>query len=290
MPEDPRPPATVPDRIHTPLLTLITQQSLDEDYLHLAERRAAGGERPTRRRGLGTASVVVAVFGLLATVAAVQNSQQADVASASRASLIANIDERRADVAHLQGRIVDLRELNVALQDRLDRLTAEEKSAVTRTTRLAAVTGFGAVTGPGVRVTVDDGPGGALVTDRDLRPLVDGLWGAGAEAIAINGHRLTARSAIRNSGAAIHVNVRPLSPPYVVLAIGNPGTLQADLMETTSGLTFRSIAEYEGFPWTMDNVDDLSLPAAPARMLRLRSATEGSADHVASRDPKEAPQ
>lgn len=279
---------TAAERVNTPLLTLITQQSLDEDYRHVAERRAEQGGTPTHRRRLGTATVVVAVFGLLVTVAAVQTSQRAGVASASRASLIANIDRERADVAARQERIVDLRELDVSLQDNLDDVTAAVQGGLARVQRLETITGFGAVTGPGVRVVVHDGDGFA-VRDRDLRPLVDGLWNAGAEAISINGQRLTARSPIRNSGAAIHVNFRPLSPPYVVLAIGDPRTLQADLMETTSGLTFRDTAAHFGFSWTMDNVDRLSLPPAPPRLLRLDWAVRGSAKENLAKRRKEPP-
>jgi uncharacterized protein YlxW (UPF0749 family) len=288
MPETPS-PAPVPDRFGTPLLTMITQQSLDEDYRHVAERRASGAD-PAAGRRLGTASVVVAVFGLLVTVAAVQNSEQADVASASRATLIANIEDRRDDVAALQDRIVRLRELNISLQDRRDEVASEAAATIARTRARAAVTGFEAVTGPGVRVTVDDAPDGSAVRDRDLRPLVDGLWNAGAEAVAVNGQRLTARTAIRNSGAAIRVNNRSLSPPYVVLAIGDPRTLQADLMETTSGLIFRDTADSLGFPWTMDNEDRLSLPAAPARLLRLRATVEGTAEQNRTKHNKETPQ
>ena len=82
----------------------------------------------------------------------------------------------------------------------------------------------------------------------DLALLVNGLWRAGAEAIAINGQRLTARSAIRNSGAAINVNGRPpLSPPYVVTAIGDTKTLQADLLDTSTGLAFQNGADALGF-------------------------------------------
>ena len=288
MSEATRPASGPVDRVNVPLLTLITQQSLDEDYLHVAERRAATGSAAPRRRSLGTATVVIAAFGLLVTIAAVQNSEQAGVASESRSSLITNIEDRKADVAALQDRIVDLRELDVSLQDNLDDVSAAAQTAQARAQRLAAATGFAPVTGPGVRITVDDGDRVA-VRDRDLRPLVDGLWNAGAEAIAINGQRLTARSPIRNSGVAIHVNFRPLSPPYVILAIGDRASLQANLMETTSGLTFRDTAANYGFPWTMDNEDRLSLPGAPQRLLRLRWTGEGNASSLDQRRKETAP-
>lgn len=280
------------ERAITPLLTLITQQSLDEDYQHAAERRARGQDRPPRHATavhLG-AVTVVAVFGVLVTVAAVQTSAGQDVRSASRSTLIAQIDNGRAELAQLQRRTVKLRELNVGLQAHLDEVSSKALAAQGREQRLATATGFGAVTGPGVRVTVDDAPNGTQVRDQDLQPLVNGLWQAGAEAIAVNGQRLTARSAIRNSGVAIRVNNRSLSPPYVVTAIGNEKTLQADLMQTTSGLEFRSTVQNLGFPWTMDNVDRLYLPAAPARVARLRSAVTGTADQLSQQHVKETPQ
>lgn len=287
-PTAPAPPAN--DRVSTPLLTLITQQSLDEDYRHAAERRAADPD--SRRRPHRFAAVVVAVFGVLVTVAALQTREGQDVRTASRTTLISQIDEGRANLAELQRRIVRLRELNVGLQTQLDGVTAQQLAAETREQRLAAVTGFGPVTGPGVRITVDDNPDGTLVRDRDLRLAVNGLWKAGAEAIAVNGNRLTARSAIRNSGIAIRVNNRSLSPPYVIAAIGDEKTLQADLMQTTSGLAFRDTVEHLGFPWSMDNVDQLALPAAPPRVARLRSAVQGTAEQNQNQNQyrKEAPQ
>ncbi|MGY2703606.1 DUF881 domain-containing protein [Nocardioides sp. HB32] len=285
MPDTAAPPN---DRVNTPLLTLITQQSLDEDYRHVADRKAL--EPGAQRRTSGIAAVVVAVFGVLVTVAALQTQQGEDVRSASRTTLITQIDEGRANLSELQRRIVRLRELNVGLQSHRDEVTSDQLGAEARVQRLAASTGFGAVTGPGVKITVDDNPDGTLVRDRDLRPAVNGLWQAGAEAIAVNGNRLTARSAIRNSGIAIRVNNRSLSPPYVITAIGNENTLQANLMQTTSGLVFRNTVESLGFPWSMDNADQLFLPAAPPRIARLRSAEAGTAEQNQNQHRKEAPQ
>jgi uncharacterized protein YlxW (UPF0749 family) len=285
-------PETAPptDRANTPLLTLITQQSLDEDYRVVAERRAAeNGGTPPRRRPHRTAGLVVAAFGLLVTIAAVQTSQNEGVADASRTSLIQQIEASRADVAYLQRRVVRMREHILSLQSDLDDLTAEQQAAAVRRERLETTSGFGPVHGPGVRVTVDDAPAGERVTARDLRPLVNGLWEAGAEAISINGQRLTTRSAIKNSGDAIQIYY-PLSPPFVVQAIGDPRTLQANLMETSSGLLFRDIATNRGFPRTMDNVEeDMSLPAAPARLLRLRNAVDANSEQIPN-PQKETPQ
>lgn len=283
---DTEPPGQLPDRVTMPLLSLITQQSLDEDYRHVAERRSTQAPRPSHGRPHRTAAVVIAVFGLLVTIAAVQTSRNASVNDASRVTLVRQITAERDRVSSLQDQIVRLRERNVGLQERLGQVTSTAQAAVARMRRLETNTGFVAVSGPGVRATVDDAPNGdpaQAVRDEDLALLVDGLWSAGAEAIAINGQRLTTLSAIRNSGPAIHVNGRPLAPPYTVLAIGDTRTLQADLLDSTHGSEFYSLARQLQFVFELRNEDSMNLPAAPDRLLRLRHATAGTAgpdDHI----------
>jgi uncharacterized protein YlxW (UPF0749 family) len=288
---------TLPDRSHIPLLTLITQESLDEDYQQVARKRAARagqgtGESVERlgRRATWMAAAVVGVFGLLVTVAAVQTSERSGVADAGRASLVGQIEQRRDQQAALQRRIIETRDSNVAEQDALDGATAAERTVEDRVERLGATTGFGPVRGPGVVITVKDAPGGEAVRDKDLALLVNGLWEAGAEAISINGKRLTARSALRNSGEAINLNgAPPLSPPYVVSAIGDNRTLEADLLDTSTGLAFSNVADALGFPVKTRDVDDLRLPAATSpRLLRLSHAVKRTADDNRKPDDKES--
>lgn len=265
----------LPPRVTTPLLTLITQQSLDEDYLHVAERRAAGlGSAPTSRPQL-RAAVVLALFGVIVMTAVVQNARNADTDQAGRATLITRIDDERAAVRALQARIGRLTAADAAAEETLTATTASAVAAQTRVRRLQIRTGYLAVSGPGVRITVTEPQGGTeAVRDTDLRRLVNGLWQAGAEAIAINGQRLTVLSAIRNSDVVVNVNYQPLRPPYVVTAIGDPRTLQADLLNSQGGSEFIGLARQYGFGVDVQNVDGdngLTLPAAPER--RLRSAT-----------------
>jgi len=262
------------DRARRPLLDVITQESLDEDYQHVAEQKrsaAAAGTAPTRRPRF-VATAVVAAFGLLVTVAALQTSNASGVTSASREELQRQIKERGDEVGTLQEELVRQRARNIRLQDQLDTVSGAERTASKRVTRMGAVAGYTPVSGPGVVITVDDAPSGEAVRDEDLALLVNGLWEAGAEAISINGKRLTARSALRNAGAAINLNgPPPLSPPYVVSAIGDNGSLEADLLNTTTGLRFVNVADALGFPVTTKKVDNLDLPAATLR--KPRSAT-----------------
>ncbi|GAA4754606.1 hypothetical protein GCM10023350_45050 [Nocardioides endophyticus] len=286
---------TVPDRARTPLLTLITQESLDEDYQHVAEQRAAARARQgvedhgaggSGRRGHWVAAAVVAAFGMLVTVAAVQTSEGSGVADANRESLLHQIDQRRDQSAQLQGRILRLSERNVGLQDALNEVTDAERTTANRVDRLAAQAGYGPVRGPGIVITVDDAPNGEAVRAEDLALLANGLWAAGAEAIAINDRRLTARSAIFNSGAAINIRFTPpLSPPYVVSAIGDNKALEANLLDTSTGLAFSNAADALGFQVTTDRRDEIDLPAAELRP--PHDAVMGTAEENRRPDGKE---
>jgi uncharacterized protein YlxW (UPF0749 family) len=61
-----------------------------------------------------------------------------------------------------------------------------------------------------------------LVGSRDIRAVVDDLWLAGAEAVSVNGERLTATSSIIDIGSSVLVNSAYLAPPYQLTALGPP--------------------------------------------------------------------
>ncbi|MBS46078.1 MAG: hypothetical protein CMH83_23450 [Nocardioides sp.] len=259
-----------------PLLELITHQSLDADYLVAAEKRVAGGPSGSRRRGLGVATAVVGVFGLLAATAFVQTSRDADADQASRTTLISRIGDERARVAEGQEESARLLEANTSLEDTVRTLAADEQTTEAQQRRLKARTGFLAVTGPGITVVVtqvDDADDNQVVQDGDLQLLVNGLFEAGAEAVAVNGQRIAAGTAIRVSGDAIEVNGVGIAPPYTLEAIGDRRTLPARLFETTSGLQFAGIASRFGIGYEVSATDELMLSAAPGRLQRLRTAT-----------------
>ncbi|GAA4098427.1 DUF881 domain-containing protein [Nocardioides kongjuensis] len=270
------------DRARTPLLTLITQEALDRDYQVAASRAAtlaAGGAGETGPRHGYRVGVVVVVglFAMLVTVAGVQTSQDSDVADASRASLIDRIEARRATVSRLQDEAARLRTANASAETELRTLGARLSALRARVSEVGALTGFAPVTGSGVRVRLDNPPYAGpdeQLRDSDLALLVDGLWAAGAEAIAVNGQRLNAHGGITNVGEAIEVNGVGVAPPFTILAIGDRRTLASKFADSQAGLRFLSLARQYGFEQKMDNVDDLHLPAAPGALGRLRSAEQ----------------
>ncbi len=143
------------DRARTPLLTLITQQALDEDYEVAARRRATREPREPRGRSRQAAVVAMAVFGVLLSMAFLNTTRNEGVDSASRNTLIDRIESRRAEVADLQERIAALRTQNADLTELVTDLTNERQEAQAVLEQIEVTTGFAAVTGSGLRVTVE---------------------------------------------------------------------------------------------------------------------------------------
>jgi uncharacterized protein YlxW (UPF0749 family) len=246
---------------------------MDEDYAHVAARRGATPATPDPpRRATWATIAVVGVFGLLTAVAGVQTSRDAEVDKLSRAALISQITSQRAEVGDLQTRVAELSGASQAASTRTAALGQQLGDMRGILERLEARTGFGAVRGQGIRITLDNRPGvevNSEIRDEDLAILVDGLWEAGAEAIAVNDERINALGGIRNIKRAVYVNGNPVQAPYVVTAIGDKATLQARLQETSQGQEFLTLANGLGFLYEVDNVDDVRLPAASLRSLRF---------------------
>ena len=160
----------------------------------------------------------------------------------------------------------------------------------TKLMALELTTGQIAVRGPGVVVTLDDAPatpgattrarGGQLgdgrVYDRDLQDVVNALWSVGAEAIAINGQRLTAQTAIRSAGEAVLVDFRPLSPPYVLRAVGDAAAMEPAFVDTPTARRFQTWTSLYGLGFAVSRSDDLRLPAAGSAQVRLARPGAGS--------------
>jgi len=274
-PEAARPTPEPPPHVTAGLLDHLTATSLDEDYAHVsARRRSTGDAQGTRRPGLA-GLVVLTVFGVLVATAAVQTSRNADESASSRASLVEQVQNRRAA---LQERQRTLRALQRGIAARRASQLAETQQGrvlQARLSRLGVQTGTVAARGPGIRVLVDDVPGTTdsreMVQAPDLQKLVNGLWQVGAEAVAINGQRLTAVSPIRDAGSAVTVNFTSLRRPYTVSAIGNRNTMPAQLLDTEGGQTWQTLKSL-GLVFDVQPKESMVLPAA--KPVSLRSARE----------------
>ena len=255
------------------LLNYITATSLDEDYAAAASRERPDGRKPLRP-GWG-ALAILAVFGILVATAAVQTSRTADTTATSHEELVKQINARKSQLADRRERVDDLTSETQSLETRFLEATTEGRAVQSRLTSLGVATGADAARGPGVRIRADDGPpipsGQNEILDGDLQKLVNGLWLAGAEGIALNGERLTSLTAIRQGGAVITVNYRPISPPYNLSVIGDPDTLAASFIDTPGGQWWLDLQALYGVDLDITNTEEpLTLP--PARRSGLRYA------------------
>jgi uncharacterized protein YlxW (UPF0749 family) len=269
---------TSPKRNYTPdFLTELFRNPLDPGYADAAARKAREGEPRGSRRmaGSGVLLITLVALGFLLVVAYQQTVADEPARTKARAELIDQVTKRRDDTT--------------ALQNRADQLGAEvsdlrEKelggAAVAKLKNLEAQTGLAPVHGSGAKITIGDGPvtlnpvsgddqnGAARVKDTDLQLATNALWSQGAEAIAINGQRLTATSTIRQAGEAILVDFRPVSTPYEVVAIG-PDDMADDFTDGYAGKFFKQLAGQYGMAFNAAGVKDVTLDAATELKLRV---------------------
>lgn len=286
------------------LLTNLLTDSLDAGYAQAARRRerlAAQtpatdqppvAERPSSRwrrlaRTHPSLTVGALVVALLLTTAGLQTARSAPALAQQRKDLIARIRSQTSVADRMQADVTRLR----AQVNTQGTGTGPGSDPLDQYTRLGLAAGTQAARGPGVRVTVNDAKpadqasgdprqGGvdlSRVQDGDLQRLVNGLWLAGAENIAVNGERLTAQSAIRSAGQAILVDFTPLAPPYVVDAVGDPKTLAARFLEGPGGDWFTVLKNKWNIRFDITQQDRLDLPAAPAATLRFATTAPAAA-------------
>lgn len=119
------------------------------------------------------------------------------------------------------------------------------------------------VRGPGLLVQIDDRTAtGTLIYSGDLKDILNILRYGGAEAIAINGQRVVATTAIHEAGRNLLINRIPVNRssgiPYEIAAIGDSGKLETYL-RSTYGLI--GDLEASGVQITILPEDQLEIPA-----------------------------
>jgi uncharacterized protein YlxW (UPF0749 family) len=257
-------------------LTELFRNPLDPGYADAAARRSRTGTPtgwPRRVTTAVTAATLVAL-GFLLVVAYRQTVADEPARTQARNALIEQVQKRRAGTDRLQARADALRAEVAALRER-----ELGGPAVARLRDLEAATGLAPVRGDGARITLSDGATpinpvtgrrsvDGRVRDTDLQLASNALWAAGAEAIAVNGQRLTATSTIRQAGEAILVDFRPVTTPYVIVAIG-PDDLADTFRDGDVGRLFRALVSRFGMSFDAAPVRDVTIPAATEVNLRF---------------------
>ncbi|MFD9271245.1 DUF881 domain-containing protein [Streptomyces goshikiensis] len=271
------------------LLTHVMDHGLDEGYAQAtAQRRADGtaGLPRTLKAKLGLAAGLV-LAAMVVTLGAAQARVSAPVLAKERQELIDRV--KRAD-EHADGVERDIERLRGTVAGR-QRAALKQQGGGDQGQLVGLLSGATEVRGPGVKLVVDDAKGSSSgggggpresagfsdtgrVRDRDMQRIVNGLWQSGAEAVSINGQRLTALSAIRAAGDAILVDNKPLVPPYEVLAIGDKKRLGPTFQNSADGQYLHVLQESYGIRYGLTAENDVRLPAASSLTVRTATAEE----------------
>lgn len=128
---------------------------------------------------------------------------------------------------------------NTKLRQELNKYTEGENAASLTTQQLQKEkinAGLTEVRGPGIRITLDDSqmpakekddPNAYLIHEEYIRQVINWLWNGGAEAIAVNGQRVTSNTEVFCSGSYIQINGTRQMAPYIIEAVGDPHNLQS---------------------------------------------------------------
>lgn len=201
-----------------------------------------------------TLGVALLALGFLIAAQVASEGPRVRYTTQERTPLVETANELQAQQDDLTARILDLRSQIQAVEaqgegsaDLVRQLNVKLEQA-----RIAA--GLIALTGTGIVIQLEDSkaavpPDGNesdyLVGSRDIRVVVQELWGVGAEAIAVNGERITPTSAIIDVGSSLLVNSAYLTPPYQVTAIGPPDLY--DRLSASAGFVDFVRARGEGY-------------------------------------------
>ena len=201
-----------------------------------------GPRKRDARRSLawrvGTPAVVLASGALFAVSAA--DSGGTDLRPGRYTDLASLVQSEADDVKGLQDRVADLHTQVDGLTD--DVGTIRVRRAREQVDELKDPAGLEPRSGPGLRITLSDSPddlfeaakdAGAdteqlnryVVHQQDIQAVVNALWRGGAQAVTIAGQRVISTTGIKCEGNAVQLQGVPYPQPYVIQAVGDPGTL-----------------------------------------------------------------
>lgn len=134
--------------------------------------------------------------------------------------------------------------------------------------------GLVGVFGPGLRITLDDSkrvvkeqedPRLFVIHEQYIRGIFNALWNGGAEAIAVNGQRVTINTEVFCSGSYIQINGTRQMPPYVIEAIGDSNTLSSALNFYYDWFRLGNLQEQEGITRKLEVLTKVVIPAGKLR-------------------------
>jgi uncharacterized protein YlxW (UPF0749 family) len=261
------------------LLNRVVEDALDPGYREAAEQPHT---RPASWAGSITMAVLVAAIAALVVAAVLQVRAGAPTDARTRADLADRVSALSSEVDALEQQVAGVA---VQVEDYRGQALgrgADDQALGEELASLEAQVGASPVSGPGLEVVLDDGrpaPAGeggpdlARVLDTDIRLTVNGLFAAGADAVAVNDQRITALSPIRSAGEAVLVGFQPLTPPYRVVAVG-PASMAADFASGAARQELRQLEATYGMQVDVEQLDETIVPGRSDLRVRYAKGRE----------------
>jgi uncharacterized protein YlxW (UPF0749 family) len=188
----------------------------------MPEPMPAGRARLRQRAGI-VIGVLTALLGFAIAVQVRSNSSSDSLANARADDLVHILDDQNLRADNLRRQIAQLQTTLAELKVSGSRDIVARQQAEQELQALGVLLGTLPATGPGIVITLSD-PAHKLRAE-DLLDVVEELRGAGAEAIQFGTVRVSTSTSFTDDGATVRVDGAAQQAPYVVLAIGDPQTL-----------------------------------------------------------------
>lgn len=244
--------------------------------LHVDERseyaEAHSHDRPVDWLGRSTSLVSMGLAGFLVVAAAVGIAESRPAVEEVTAALRSRVTTAQTAVGIAERDYRMAREQLKFTQDAVRPDIGGELASSLDRQALAA--GFVGLRGPGLVLTMDNSEKPTFsgttdlgeVIDRDVQHAVNALWKAGAEGVSINGVRLTGRTSIRNAGATVLVDYRPVSAPYDIAAVGDAARLLQQFKVTAEWSELRTLRDRYRIRWSIELRKLIEMPAGASTL------------------------
>ena len=190
-------------------------------------------------------------------------------------ALVTTVQRLETDNASYRSRIAGMRTAIAGLESQVATRSDSSRRLSEQVAELRAHAGLTKVHGPGETVSLGNGkpasaPSGStayLVNFEDVKDVVNLLFAGGAEAVAVNGRRISPVSRIAGAGAAVVIDQgAPLQAPFSIQAVGNRAQMDSLLAQSASlGDLKRRQADFQlQLSWRGTN--ELSLPASDSTL------------------------
>jgi len=226
-----------------------------------SDQAGDGGAGAVSRTSIAARALVALSIGLVGFMVAAQwgtrHRHTEHLALESESDLTRIFSSLNEQSSALRDEISQLRLELAALQSSAERNQLARDAADRQLSDLQILAGVVPARGPGVAVHIAD-PKGSFEFQL-LLDLVQELRDAGAEAIAVNGHRVGGTTAFSHNRDGVTVDGQAVTQPYEVLAIGDPATLEVGLR--IPGGAVDTLDALDGTKVNVERRSDVRVPA-----------------------------